>query len=92
MSLLTKDYDYHLPEELIASRPLPNRSASRMLVIHRESGRIEHRMFTDFETYLKPEDLLILNNTRVIPARVFPTTEKSNCSASINFPKLCGAV
>lgn len=71
MSLLTKDYDYHLPEELIASRPLPNRSASRMLVIHRESGRIEHRMFTDFGSYLEPDDLLILNNTRVIPARVF---------------------
>jgi S-adenosylmethionine:tRNA ribosyltransferase-isomerase len=71
VSLFTKDYDYHLPEELIASRPLPNRSGSRMLVIHRESGRIEHRMFSDFETYLKPEDLLILNNTRVIPARVF---------------------
>ena len=71
MSLLTKDYDYHLPEELIASRPLPNRSASRMLVIHRETGHIEHRMFSDFESYLKPDDLLILNNTRVIPARVF---------------------
>ncbi len=71
MSLFTKDYDYHLPEELIASRPLPNRSASRMLVIHRDSGRIEHRMFSDFESYLKPDDLLILNNTRVIPARVF---------------------
>ncbi|MFN7342328.1 MAG: S-adenosylmethionine:tRNA ribosyltransferase-isomerase, partial [bacterium] len=67
MSLFTKDYDYHLPEELIASRPLPNRSASRMLVIHRDSGRIEHRMFSDFESYLKPDDLLILNNTRVIP-------------------------
>jgi S-adenosylmethionine:tRNA ribosyltransferase-isomerase len=71
VSLLTKDYDYHLPEELIASRPLPNRSASRMLVIHRETGHIEHRMFSDFESYLKPDDLLILNNTRVIPARVF---------------------
>lgn len=71
MSLFTKDYDYDLPEELIASRPLPDRSASRMLVIHRGSGRIEHRMFCDFESYLKPDDLLILNNTRVIPARVF---------------------
>jgi S-adenosylmethionine:tRNA ribosyltransferase-isomerase len=71
VSLLTKDYDYHLHEELIASRPLPNRSASRMLVIHRESGLIEHRMFSDFESYLKPDDLLVLNNTRVIPARVF---------------------
>jgi len=71
MSLLTKDYDYHLPQELIASRPLADRAASRMLVIHRETGRIEHRMFADFESYLKPEDLLVLNNTRVIPARLF---------------------
>lgn len=71
MSLLTKDYDYHLPEELIASRPLPQRSASRMLVILRETGEIEHRMFAEFESFLKPEDLLVLNDTRVIPARLF---------------------
>ena len=71
MSLLTKDYDFHLPEELIASRPLPDRAASRMLVIHRDTGRIEHKMFADFESYLKPDDLLVLNNTRVIPARLF---------------------
>ena len=48
MSLLTKDYDYHLPEELIASRPLPDRAASRMLVIDRDAGTISHRMFVDF--------------------------------------------
>lgn len=71
MSLFTKDYDYELPQELIASRPLPDRAASRMLVIHRETGEIEHRMFSEFESYLSPEDLLVLNNTRVIPARVF---------------------
>ena len=71
MSLLTADYDYTLPEELIASRPLPDRSASRMLVIHRDTGEIEHRHFADFESYLRPDDLLILNNTRVIPARLF---------------------
>ncbi len=71
MSLLTKDYDYHLPEKLIASRPLPDRSASRMLVIHRQSGVIEHRMFSDIESYLGPDDLIVLNNTRVIPARLF---------------------
>ncbi len=71
MSLLTKDYDYHLPPELIASRPLPDRAASRMLVIHRETGKIEHRKFADFESYLQLEDLIVLNNTRVIPARLF---------------------
>ncbi len=71
MSLFTKDYAYHLPPELIASRPLPDRAASRMLVVHRETGEIEHRMFAEFESFLQPEDLLVLNNTRVIPARLF---------------------
>lgn len=71
MSLFTKDYDYELPEQLIASHPLSDRAASRMLVIHRDTGKIEHRLFSDFEDYLKAEDLLVLNNTRVIPARLF---------------------
>ena len=71
MPLLTKDFDYHLPEELIAARPLAERSASRMLVVHKESGVIEHRMFRDFAEYLRPDDLLVLNDTKVIPARVF---------------------
>ncbi|MFK7851530.1 MAG: tRNA preQ1(34) S-adenosylmethionine ribosyltransferase-isomerase QueA [Akkermansiaceae bacterium] len=71
MSLLTSDYDYELPEELIASKPLSQRAASRMLVIHRDSGRIEHRNFTNFEDYIQSDDLVVLNNTRVIPARLF---------------------
>ncbi|MBC7979877.1 MAG: tRNA preQ1(34) S-adenosylmethionine ribosyltransferase-isomerase QueA [Armatimonadetes bacterium] len=71
MSLLTKDYDYQLPGELIASRPLDDRSSSRMLVIHRKTGEIEHKMFGDFENYMTPEDILILNDTKVIPARLF---------------------
>ncbi len=71
MALLTKDFNYHLPPELIASRPLDERTASRMMVIHRDSGVIEHRNFTDFESYMQPGDLLVLNDTRVIPARVF---------------------
>ena len=70
MSLLTDDFDFHLPEELIANRPLKNRTGSRMLVIHRDSGEIEHRHFTDIHEYFTPDDLLVLNNTKVIPARV----------------------
>ncbi|MFC7337396.1 tRNA preQ1(34) S-adenosylmethionine ribosyltransferase-isomerase QueA [Haloferula chungangensis] len=69
--MTTRDFHYDLPEELIASRPLEERSASRMMVIHRDSGRIEHRMFRDIQEYLRPDDLLVLNDTRVIPARVF---------------------
>ena len=71
MSLRTRDFDYHLPDELIAARPLAERAASRMLVVHRDSGRIEHRMFRDFPHFLQPDDLLVLNDTKVIPARVF---------------------
>lgn len=69
--MLTKDFDFHLPEELIASRPLDDRSASRMIVVHRDTGKIEHRMFTDFPEYMQPDDLLVLNDTKVIPARLF---------------------
>lgn len=71
MSLRTKDFHYELPQELIADRPLAERSASRMMVVHRDSGRIEHKMFRDLPDYLTPEDLLVLNDTKVIPARVF---------------------
>lgn len=69
--MLTSDFDYHLPDELIASRPLEDRSSSRMLVVNREKGTIEHRMFSDFPEYMTPEDLLVLNDTKVIPARLF---------------------
>ena len=74
--LRTIDFDYQLPEELIASRPLDDRSASRMMVIHRDTGEIEHRMFADFPTYLSADDLLILNNTKVTPARFFSNDDK----------------
>lgn len=71
MGLRTSDFHYDLPEELIASRPLPERAASRMMVVHRDTGKIEHRMFRDFPEFLRPDDLLVLNDTKVIPARVF---------------------
>lgn len=67
----TVDFDYPLPEELIASRPLPDRAASRMLVVHRDSGLIEHRHFSDILDYVQPGDHFVMNNTRVIPARYF---------------------
>lgn len=65
------DYDFDLPGELIASRPLAERDASRMLVLHRSSGRIEHRSFRDLPDYLQPGDLVVLNNSKVIKARLF---------------------
>jgi S-adenosylmethionine:tRNA ribosyltransferase-isomerase len=71
MSLALSDYDYPLPEDLIASRPLPNRQDSRMMVLHRRERRIEHRMFAELGGFLQPGDLLVLNNTRVVNARRF---------------------
>jgi S-adenosylmethionine:tRNA ribosyltransferase-isomerase len=71
MSLALSDYDYPLPEALIATRPLPNRQDSRMMVLHRREQRIEHRMFAELPQFLQPGDLLVLNNTRVVNARRF---------------------
>ncbi|MBK7176917.1 MAG: tRNA preQ1(34) S-adenosylmethionine ribosyltransferase-isomerase QueA [Chloroflexi bacterium] len=67
----TNDFNYHLPLELIAQRPLPQRDASRLMVLHRGNGRLEHRRFTDLLDYLRPGDILVGNNSRVIPARLF---------------------
>jgi len=71
--LKTSDFYYDLPKELIAQDPLEDRSSSRLLVLHRKSGRVEHRVFTDIVEYLKPGDCLVRNNTKVIPARLYGT-------------------
>ena len=67
----TDEFDYALPESLIAQAPAEKRDASRMMVLHRAEGRIEHRQFSDLPDYLAAGDLLVLNDTRVIPARLF---------------------
>lgn len=67
----TKDFYYELPEELIAQHPLKNREESRLLILDRKTGEIEHRKFKDIVDYLNPGDCLVLNDTRVIPARLF---------------------
>lgn len=67
----TSDFYYDLPKELIAQDPLEDRSSSRLLVLHRKSGEIEHRIFSDIADYLRPGDCLVRNNTKVIPARLF---------------------
>jgi len=71
MSLNLSDYDYPLPDALIAKRPLPNRDESKMMVLHRDSQTIEHRQFRDLTNLLRPGDLAVLNNTRVLAARLF---------------------
>ena len=65
------DFDYHLPEELIAQEALADRAASRMLVVHRDEGRWEDRTFRDLPEYLHPGDCLVVNDSRVFPARLF---------------------
>ncbi len=71
MSARLSDYDYDLPRELIAQRPLRRREDSRMMVLHRAGQTIEHRQFRELRTFLQPGDLLVLNDTRVLPARRF---------------------
>ncbi len=68
--LTLKDFRYDLPEELIAQTPLKVRDSSRLMVIHRDTGLIEHRHFYDIVDYLDPSDTLVINDTRVIPARI----------------------
>jgi S-adenosylmethionine:tRNA ribosyltransferase-isomerase len=66
----TADFDYELPPELIAQTPAPQRDQSRLMVLHRKSGQVEHRHFSDLLDYLEPGDVLVLNDSRVIPARL----------------------
>ncbi len=71
----TNDFDYHLPESSIAQTPAEPRDSSRLLVLHRTTGDVEHRLFRDVSLFLRPGDLLVLNQTRVIPARIFAHKE-----------------
>jgi S-adenosylmethionine:tRNA ribosyltransferase-isomerase len=71
MSTQLSNYEYVLPRELIAQRPLERRDDSRMMVLHRGHGKIEHRRFRELKTFLEPGDLFVLNDTRVLPARRF---------------------
>ena len=67
----TSDFDYHLPPELIAQSPIEPRDSSRLLVLHRDTGALEHRNFRDIMDYLRPGDVMVFNQSRVIPARLY---------------------
>lgn len=69
--MLVSDFDFDLPDELIARYPMPERTASRLLMVEGGAGKTAHRTFKDLVDYVKPGDLLVMNNTRVIPARLF---------------------
>lgn len=77
------DYDFHLPNELIAQRPLEQRDKSRMMVLNREDGSVEHSVFENFPSYLEKGDLVVLNNTKVIPARLEGKIEGKSVSAEL---------
>lgn len=78
-----KDFDYELPQELIAQDPLADRSASRMMTLGRTDGRVAHRVFRDLPEYLQPGDCLVINNTKVIPARLIGAKEGTNAKIEV---------
>ena len=78
-----KDFDYDLPEELIAQDPLEDRSSSRLMVLDKKTGDIEHKIFRDVVDYLQPGDCLVLNNTKVISARLFGVKEGTEAKIEI---------
>ena len=80
-SVKTDDFDYYLPEELIAQTPLEKRDSSRLLVLDKQTGEIEHKHFTDIINYLNEGDTLVLNDTKVMPARIIG--EKKDTKAVI---------
>ncbi|WP_366247234.1 tRNA preQ1(34) S-adenosylmethionine ribosyltransferase-isomerase QueA [Terribacillus aidingensis] len=78
-----QDYDFHLPEELIAQTPLQDRTASRLLVLNKEEKTMEHRHFADIGDYLKAGDCLVLNDTRVLPARLYGIKKDTQAKVEI---------
>ena len=73
----TSDFYYDLPQERIAQTPVEPRNSSRLMILHKDSGELEHRIFKDLPEYLRPGDCLILNDTRVIPARIYGVKEET---------------
>src|SRR5699024_5304971 len=78
-----EDYNYHLPEELIAQTPLTDRTASKLMVLNKESKEITHDIFSNIGTYLKQGDCLVLNNSRVIPVRLYGTKRDTKAKIEI---------
>jgi S-adenosylmethionine:tRNA ribosyltransferase-isomerase len=81
--VLTDDFDYDLPSGLIAQSPMEPRDACRLLVLDRQTGLVEHRVFTDIVNYLRPGDLLVVNETRVLPARLNGTKVDGGAAVEI---------
>ena len=82
-TLTTHDFYYDLPEELIAQFPSAERDMCRLMVLDREKGTVEHKVFRDIIDYLNPEDMLVVNSSKVIPARLLGVTEKTGASMEL---------
>ncbi|MFD2628663.1 tRNA preQ1(34) S-adenosylmethionine ribosyltransferase-isomerase QueA [Oceanobacillus kapialis] len=78
-----EDFDFHLPEELIAQTPLEDRTSSRLLVLNKNTKEIAHKTFKDIKDYFKPGDCLVLNNTRVLPARLYGVKEGTGANIEV---------
>jgi S-adenosylmethionine:tRNA ribosyltransferase-isomerase len=76
-------FKYHLPEELIAKYPAPNRDESRLMVVHRDTGKIEHKVFKDILKYFDDSDVMVVNNTKVFPARLYGNKEKTGAKIEV---------
>ena len=81
--LLKSDFYYDLPEELIAQDPLEDRSSSRLMVLDKNTGEIRHKVFRDIVSYLEPGDCLVINNTKVIPARLYGAKEGTDAKIEV---------
>ena len=87
--MLVTDFDYDLPQELIAQHPMEPRDHSRLLVVDKKTGEIEHKHFYDLVNYLKPGDVLVFNDTRVIPARLHGEGYRCPCRGIPADPQRC---
>ena len=82
-SMKLSKFKYNLPDELIALHPTPNRDESRLMVLHRNSGEIEHKIFKDVVDYFKNDDVMVFNNTKVFPARLYGNKEKTGAQIEV---------
>ena len=83
MGMRLVEFQYNLPERFIAQKPLPRRDASKLMVLHKDTGEIEHRRFTNIVDYLDKDDTIVINETKVFPARVQAIKEKTNAKVEL---------
>ena len=77
------DFDYPLPEKYIAQYPAKRRDLAKMMVVHRDTGEIEHKIFSNLPEYLQKNDLVVLNNTKVFPAGLYPNNDRTEAKGDI---------